>query len=58
MTPNYIGCALMAYYEDAYQLFRHARYLSVVNHHHMGVTMELSALMLRCGKVDSTTHYV
>jgi hypothetical protein len=28
--------------------------LSIVIHHRMGVTMELSAPMLRCGKVDST----
>jgi hypothetical protein len=28
--------------------------LSVIIHHHMGVTMELSAPMLRCGKVVST----
>jgi hypothetical protein len=28
--------------------------LSVVIHHHMGVTMELFAPMLRCGKVIST----
>jgi hypothetical protein len=27
---------------------RHGRYLSIVIHHHMGVTMELSAPMLRC----------
>jgi hypothetical protein len=36
------------------QLFRHGRFLSVVIHHHMGVTMELSTPMLRCGKVVST----
>jgi hypothetical protein len=54
MTRICIGCSLMAYYEDAYQLLRHGRYLSVVIHHHMGVTMELSAPMLRCGKVVST----
>jgi hypothetical protein len=54
MTRIYIGCALMAYKEDADQLLRHGRYLSVIIHHHMGVTMELSAPMLRCGKVDST----
>jgi hypothetical protein len=29
------------------------QYLSVVIHHHMGVTMELSTPMLRCGKVVS-----
>jgi hypothetical protein len=38
----------------AYQLWRHERYLSIVIHHHMGVTMELSAPVLRCGKVVST----
>jgi hypothetical protein len=54
MTRIYIECVLMAYKEDAYQLLRHKRYLSVVIHHHMGVTMELSAPMLRCGKVVST----
>jgi hypothetical protein len=36
------------------QLLRHGSYLSLVIHHHMGVTMKLSAPMLRCGKVDST----
>jgi hypothetical protein len=30
------------------------KYWSVVIHHHMGVTMDLSAPMLRCGKVIST----
>jgi hypothetical protein len=54
MTRICIGCALMTYKEDAYQLLRHGRYLSIVIRHHMGVTMELSAPMLRCGKVDST----
>jgi hypothetical protein len=54
MTRICIGCALMAYYKNAYQLLRHERYLSVVIHHHMGVTMELSAPMLWCGKVVST----
>jgi hypothetical protein len=54
MTHIYIGCVLMAYLEDAYQLLRHGRYLSIVIHHHMGVTMELFAPTLRCGKVDST----
>jgi hypothetical protein len=53
MTHIYTGCALMAYYEDAYQVLRHGRYLSVVIHHHMGVTMEPSAPMLRCGRVVS-----
>jgi hypothetical protein len=33
---------------------RHGRYLSIVIHHHMGVTMEFSRPMLRCGKVVST----
>jgi hypothetical protein len=33
----------------------HGRYMSDVIHHHMGVTIELSAPMLRCGKVDSTS---
>jgi hypothetical protein len=28
---------------------RHGRYMSVVIHHHMGVTMELSTPMLWCG---------
>jgi hypothetical protein len=54
MTHIYIECVLMAYEEDAYQLLRHGRYLSIVIHHHMGVTMELSAPMLWFGKVDST----
>jgi hypothetical protein len=54
ITRICIGCALMVYYENAYQLWRHGRYLSVVIHHHMGVTIELSAPMLRCGKVVSS----
>jgi hypothetical protein len=29
--------------------------LSIVIHHHMAVTMELSTPMLRCGKVVSTS---
>jgi hypothetical protein len=45
---------LRAYKEDAFQLLRYQRYLSVAIHHHMGVTMELSASMLRCGGVVST----
>jgi hypothetical protein len=44
----------MAYLEDEYQVLRHGRYLSIIIHYHMGVTMELSAPMLRCGKVVST----
>jgi hypothetical protein len=32
---------------------RHGRYLSVVIHHHMGVTMELFAPMLSCDRVVS-----
>jgi hypothetical protein len=53
MILTYIGCVSMVYSEDACQLLRHERYLSVVIHHHMVATMEHSALMQKCGKVDS-----
>jgi hypothetical protein len=54
MTHICIGCALIIYYEDAYHFLRHGRYLSVVIHHHMGVTIELFTPMLRCGRVVTT----
>jgi hypothetical protein len=38
---------------DAYQLLSHIKYLRVVIHHHMEGIIELSAPMLRCGKVVS-----
>jgi hypothetical protein len=48
-----IEFVLMAYLEDAYQLLRHGRFLSIVMQHHMVATMEHSTPMQRCGKVDS-----
>jgi hypothetical protein len=43
----------MVYSEDACQLLRHGRYLSVATHRHMVAIMELLTLMLKCGKVNS-----
>jgi hypothetical protein len=43
----------MAYLEDAYQFLRHGRFLSVVMQHHIVDTVEHSAPMQSCGKVDS-----
>jgi hypothetical protein len=40
------------YLEYACEIFRHGRYLSITTHHYMVAIMELSALMLKCGKVD------
>jgi hypothetical protein len=53
MILIYIEFALMAYLEDAYQLLRHGRFLSVAMQHLMVATMEHSAPMQRCGKEDS-----
>jgi hypothetical protein len=53
MILTYIGCVPTVYLEDACQLLRHGRYLSVVTHCHMVAIMEHSTLMQKCGKVDS-----
>jgi hypothetical protein len=53
MIIIYIKHALMAYIEDASQLLRHGRFLSIVIQNHMVATMEHLAPMQRFGKVDS-----
>jgi hypothetical protein len=53
MTHIFIGYALMACYGDVYHLLTHGKYLSIAIHHLLEVTMEISAPMLRCGKLVS-----
>jgi hypothetical protein len=53
MILTYIGCVSTVYSEDARQLLRHGRYLSIVTHHHMVASIDHSTLMQKCGKVDS-----
>ena len=45
--------ALMTYLEDVYQWKKASRSLSDATHHHMEDIMVHSALIRRCGKVDS-----